>query len=100
MFSTDAEFENEVRRIARLLWSEAEFGGAEMVDGKERDGIFEAQEFIHCIECTVSRQLDKARDDGAKLDKLTKKLAAKHPTKFIKGWFIPLEEPTAHQRRA
>jgi hypothetical protein len=98
MFSTDAEFEDEVRRIARLLWPAAEFGGAQMVEGRERDGIFESDDFVHCIECTVSRQKDKASDDGAKLEKLIKKLAARYPTKFIKGWFITLDEPTADQR--
>jgi hypothetical protein len=98
MFTTDGEFEDEVRRIARLLWPSAEFGGAAIVESRERDGIFEGDEFVHCIECTVSRQKDKATDDGAKLDRLMRKLGPKNPTKFIKGWFITLNEPTADQR--
>jgi hypothetical protein len=98
MFATDREFEDEVRRIARLLWRSAEFGGAQIVDDRERDGIFETEDFIVCIECTVSRQRDKAVDDAVKLDKLIRKLTPKHPAKFIKGWFITLHEPTADQR--
>src|SRR5438045_2350202 len=98
MFDSDSDFENEVRRIARLLWPSTEDGGAAIVDGQERDAIFEADDFVHCIECTVSREKDKAEKDGGKLDKLLKKLGAKYPTKFIKGWFITLSEPTADQR--
>lgn len=98
MFSTDREFEDEVRRIARLLWPSGEYGGAAMEDGRERDGIFETDEFIYCVECTVSRRLEKAVEDGLKLEKLIKKLSTRHPHKFIKAWFISLHEPTADQR--
>jgi len=37
-------FENEVRRIARELWPQAEYDGSLIVDGRERDGIFETEE--------------------------------------------------------
>lgn len=77
------QFEDEVRRIARELWPSGEFGGATAVDGRQRDGIFETEDQIHCIECTISRGRDKAIEDGAKLDKLTKKLALK--SKFVRG---------------
>jgi hypothetical protein len=98
MFSTDNEFEDECRRVARLLWPAAEFGGAAMVDDRERDGIFETQEFVHCIECTTGRSKLKAQEDCEKLEKLIRKLKVKHPDRFIKGWFITLAEPTADQR--
>jgi len=98
MSREDLIFENEVRRIARLLWPSAEFGGAAMEDGRERDGVFEGNDFIHIIECTTSRAKKKAEDDYNKLDKLIRKLGPKHPTKFIKGWFITKNEPTADQR--
>ncbi len=98
MFTSDQQFEDEVRRIARLLWPSAEFGGAELIDSRERDGIFESEDYIHCIECTVSRRKDKAISDTTKLDGLLRKLAVKHPTKFVRGWFITLDEPTADQR--
>ncbi|MGB8648804.1 MAG: NACHT domain-containing protein [Anaerolineae bacterium] len=98
MFSTDSEFEDEVRRIARQIWPSAEFSGAAMLDGRERDGIFETEEFVNLIECTVSRSKDKAFQDYEKLDKLIRKLTPKYPLKYVKGWFITLHEPTADQR--
>lgn len=39
-------------------------------------------------------------NDGEKLEKLIRRMGAKHPTKFIKGWFITLDEPTSDQRTA
>ena len=98
MFSSDQEFENEVRRIARLLWPTAKYGGATVEDGRERDGIFEAEDFIHLVEATTSRQKQKAQDDRQKLEKLAKQYEAKVPHKFIKGWFVTRDEPTADQR--
>lgn len=98
MFTTDAGFEDEVRRIARLLWPRAEFGGAEMRDGRERDGIFETEEFIQVVECTVSRTKQKAHEDFEKISKLIRQAEAKQPHKFCKGWFVTLNEATADQR--
>jgi len=92
------EFENEVRRVARALWPSASFDGAAVVDGRERDGIFDTHECVHCIEATVSRGKDKAIEDGSKLERLLRRLGPKHPTKFMKGWFVTLNEPTADQR--
>lgn len=100
MITTDSEFEDEVRRIARILWPTAQYEGAALEDGRERDGVFETPDFVHLIECTTSRGRDKARDDAQKLAKLIRKTTAKNPTKFVKGWFITLAEPTADQRMA
>jgi len=100
MFTTDHEFEDEVRHIARLLWPSAEFDGAAMEEGQERDGVFETEEFVQVIECTVSRSKDKASDDAVKIAKLIRKLVVRHPAKFIKGWLVTLDEPTADQRSA
>ena len=63
MFEDGKDFENEVRRIARLLWPSAEFGGAAMEEGRERDGLFETEEFVHVVECTTSRSKKKAEED-------------------------------------
>lgn len=98
MFQTDNEFEDEVRRIARLLWPIAEYGGAVMDDGRERDGVFISDEYVHLIECTVSRSKAKATEDGEKLARLYRKMQAKHPDKFVKGWFVTFQEPSAEQR--
>lgn len=98
MFSSDRDFEDEVRRIARLLWPPAELGGASVRDGRERDGVFESEDFIQVVESTTSRAKQKAVDDFAKLDRLTRQLQARYPEKFIKGWLVTLHEPTADQR--
>ncbi|MGB5106556.1 MAG: NACHT domain-containing protein [Candidatus Zixiibacteriota bacterium] len=100
MFRDSKEFEDEVRRVARQLWPSAQFGGSEIVDGRERDGIFETVEFINIIECTMSRYMVKAETDGNKIAGLIRKLQAKHPAKHVRGWFITSDEPTADQRRA
>ncbi len=91
-------FETEVRRIARELWPEAEYDGAFVVEGRERDGIFETEECVHIIECTVSRAQQKAKDDAQKLEVLARKLQPKHPQKAIKCWFITRDEPSPDQR--
>ncbi len=98
MFASDRDFEGEVRRIARLLWPSAEFGGASIEEGRERDGVFETEEFVHILECTTSRSKRKADEDLDKLQKLVRKLGARYPQKFVKGWFVTLQEPTADQR--
>ncbi len=85
MFSTDREFEDEVRRIARLLWPSAEFGGASVIDNRERDGIFETDDSINIIECTVSRRKDKAENDCKKLAKHIRRLSPSRQTKFVRG---------------
>jgi hypothetical protein len=93
-------FEDEVRRVARELWPQAEHDGATVVEGRERDGIFETEECVHLVECTVSRAQQKARDDAQKLTTLAKKLQPKHPQKAVRCWFITREEPLADQRVA
>lgn len=98
MFTTDGEFEDEVRRIARLLWPAAEFGGARIIDDRERDGIFETSDLVNVIECTVSRSKVKAIEDTKKLEKLVKKLLPHVPDRKVLGWFVTLHEPTADQR--
>jgi hypothetical protein len=98
MFADELEFEDEVRRIARLLWPAAQYGGSAIEDGRERDGVFESEEFVHLIECTVSKLKQKALEDSEKLQKLARKYGARFPRKFIKGWFVTLNEPTADQR--
>jgi len=60
-------FQTETLRVARQLWPQAEYGGPEIVDGRERDGIFETEECTHLLECTVSRSQDKADKDSKKL---------------------------------
>ncbi len=55
IFEDEHAFENEVRRIARLLWPAAQYGGAAIEDNKERDGIFESEESVHSSVDTQNR---------------------------------------------
>ena len=96
--SPERQFEDEVRRIARLLWPSARYSGASFVDERERDGVFETEEMIHVLECTTSRRKDKAQQDIGKTMKLITQLRRRHPDKAIKGWFVTADEPTADQR--
>jgi hypothetical protein len=95
----DRDFENEVRRIARALWPEARYSGATIVDGRERDGIFETEECVHLLEATTSRKLEKAKEDVGKLVALASKIQRGSAPKAVRGWFVTREEPTADQRR-
>lgn len=91
-------FEDEARRIARELWPFAQYGGASMVDGRERDGIFETEECFHLLEATTSRKKEKAENDIQKMVALATKLQKQTPFKAVKCWFVTKEEPTADQR--
>lgn len=93
-----AHFENEVRRVARYRWPAAEFAGAEMIGGKERDGVFVTDDCVHLVESTTSREKAKALKDLEKLYELSKEQRKLHSDKVIKCWFITRHEPTADQR--
>lgn len=96
--NTPQEFEQEVRRIARHRWPAAEYSGSEVVHGKERDGIFIIEDFVHLVECTTSREKAKAEKDLGKLLEMFKKYRATHPDKAVKCWFVTKYEPTHDQR--
>ncbi len=98
MYADDKSFENDVRRIARLLWPAASFGGARIEDGRERDGVFITDEAVHLLECTTSRSKAKAIQDVKKLETLVQQYRKKYALKSVKGWFVTLNEPTADQR--
>jgi hypothetical protein len=91
-------FEGEVRRIARQLWPSPLGSGAALIDGRERDGVFETTEQINIVEATVSRRKDKIEYDFKKTAKAVSDLRRKTPSKFVRGWIVTQEEPTADQR--
>jgi hypothetical protein len=91
------QFEQDVRRIARLLWSDDAFAGALIADDRERDGVFETRDTINIVECTISTRRDKASDDAKKTSELVQKLR-KSNTKHVNGWLVFANEPTADQR--
>ena len=92
------DFENEVRRIARELWFEDRYSGSKIIDGRERDGIFETEDFINIIEATTSIRKDKIENDVTKIIDLVKKLSVKFQAKIVRGWIVTRDEPTPDQR--
>jgi hypothetical protein len=98
-FDTDNAFEKEVRRIASLLWPTAVAGsGSTIIDGREHDGVYETEECVHLVECTISRQKYKAEEDTKKMSAVAEKLRRIKRDKAIKCWFITKEDTTADQR--
>lgn len=96
----ETRLEADVANIARQLWPDATAGGRIVLDGKERDGVFETEECIHIIECTTSRSKAKAAGDSQKIRSLADRLQKESHGKPTKGWFVTREEPTADQRAA
>ncbi|ACJ01444.1 NACHT domain-containing protein [Rhodospirillum centenum] len=90
-------FEAEVRRIARELFPKARINGPVIVDGRERDCVFNDGEVMHVIEATVSRRKDKATKDLEKSAELVKSLRRQHQDVNFKIWFITKREPSADQ---
>lgn len=97
-YAEDIYFENEVRRIARARWPEAQFSGAAIIDGRERDGVFETEDVIHYVEATTSKRADKAKDDTKKIFDLMSQQQKNGSMKGAIGWFVTKDEPTADQR--
>jgi hypothetical protein len=96
---SDTDFENEVRRLARAKWPSAQYSGAAMLAGRERDGVFETEESINFVEATVSAGASKARDDSRKLFKAIADHNRTGSLRVATGWFVTKNEPTADQRK-
>ena len=90
------EFELEVRRVAGLLYADSQ-GGASVVEGSERDGVFITEDMVVVVEATISQEKSKAEKDGRKLKALTDKLSIEHKYKGVKGFFVTRTDPTGHQ---
>lgn len=95
----DKAFEAEVLRIARAKWPQNAYSGSVVLEGRERDGVFETDDAVHFIEATTSRSQDKARQDTRKLHQAVVTKIKENPVKGARGWFITAEEPTADQRK-
>lgn len=93
-----AEFEQRVREIARILWPSAEWGGASVRLGRERDGVFVTEDVVHIVEATTSRRRDTVEENARKTISLIKELRKDHPNKAMRGWIVTRDEPTADQR--
>ncbi|MBY6164619.1 NACHT domain-containing protein [Pseudooceanicola nitratireducens] len=95
---TGPQFEDEVRNIARNLFSNSIGQGSQMVDGRERDGVFWNGEFYTVIEATTDRKKDKAERDAKKTHELVAKL--RKDGDMARGYFVTLDEPTVDQKDA
>ncbi|MFC3058057.1 NACHT domain-containing protein [Paenirhodobacter populi] len=95
---TGEEFEDEVRRICRSLFSNSLGQGAEKVDGRERDGVFWSGSFFTIVEATTEKKKEKAITDGKKTHDLVSKIRSEG--NMAQGYLVTLHEPTADQRLA
>lgn len=96
------DFETRAIDLARTLHDPSGTSGAEMVDGRERDGLFIDANAIFAYEFTILRTKEKAQKDAKKLADLLLLLKSKpeHAHKPMQGRFVTAEEPTAEQRGA
>lgn len=92
-----AIFEAEVRRVAAELFPRAKTSGPVMVDGRERDGVFDNGEVVHIIEATISKRKDKAEGDLKKSADLVKFMRRERPDVNFKIWFVTQNDPTVEQ---
>jgi len=92
------EFEDEVKRICRSLFSNSLGQGSEKIDGRERDGVFWNGSFYTIVEATTEKKTNKALYDAKK----THDLVAKRRSEgnMAQGYLVTLHEPTADQRAA
>ncbi|MGW0933229.1 NACHT domain-containing protein [Streptomyces sp. NPDC002644] len=93
------EFEEEVRTVARALWTTARDDGALNLDGVEHDGVYFTHDVVHCVEVTVSGRKDKAEHDGKKLSKAINKWTGSDG-RTARGWFVTLNDPSPEQTKA
>jgi hypothetical protein len=94
-FTSDAHFEVEVRRIARLIWPQGKVNRSPLVEGYERDAIVETPDIITVIEATTSRRKEKTTVDAKKTNSLVKKIRSQGFS--CQGFLVTLHEPTAEQ---
>lgn len=95
-YKNGSEFEEEVRSIARQLFSSSVGEGAGSIDGRERDGVFWNGDVYTIIESTLDRSKEKADYDAKKTNELVIK---KRKEGFLsRGFLVTLDEPTVHQR--
>ena len=92
------QFEDEVRNIARSIYSNSLGQGSQLVDGRERDGIFWNGEVYTVIEATTSKAKQKAAEDSKKTNDLVGRL--RREGHMARGLLVTLHEPTTEQKEA
>lgn len=93
---TGLQFEDEVRNIARNLYSNNLGQGSQIVDGRERDGVFFNGSFYTVVEATTLKTKAKAEQDARKTHELVTKL--RQQGNMAQGFLVTLHEPTADQK--
>lgn len=93
---TGPQFEDEVRNIARNLYSNGLGQGSQTVEGRERDGVFWNGQFYTVIEATTLRTKDKAEVDAKKTHDLVNKL--RQLGHMAQGFLVTMHEPTPDQK--
>ena len=93
---TGPQFEDEVRNIARSLYSNNLGQGSQIIEGRERDGVFWNGQFYTVVEATTLRTKDKAETDAKKTHELVNKL--RQAGHMAQGFLITLHEPTPDQK--
>ncbi|GFZ99266.1 hypothetical protein GCM10011497_32330 [Elstera cyanobacteriorum] len=93
---TGPEFEDQVRNIARNLYSHGMGYGSELIDGRERDGVFWNGQVYTVIEATILRKKEKAEEDGKKTHELVNKYRSLGH--LAQGILVTLHEPTPDQK--
>lgn len=100
----EATFEREILKIAGNIFSpllrKKENYIIEHLDQRERDGYFEGEFVVHCIEITVSKKSDKTLSDLRKIEQSIRYYEEKfRGTKSIRGMFVTLHPLTPDQFR-
>lgn len=90
------QFEDEVRNIARSLYSNNIGQGSQNIDGRERDGVFWNGHFYTVVEATTLKTKEKAESDGKKTHDLVTKL--RQSGHMAQGFLVTLYEPTPDQK--
>lgn len=93
---TGPQFEDEVRNIARSLFSNNIGQGSVVVDGRERDGVFFNGNFYTVVEATTLKTKEKAETDGKKTHDLVTNL--RQTGHMAQGFLVTLHEPTPDQK--
>jgi hypothetical protein len=90
------QFEDEVRNIARHLFSNSLGQGSETLDGRERDGVFWNGEIYTVVEATISRAKDKVESDAKKTHELVTNFRKQNY--MSRGFVVTKHEPTPDQK--
>ena len=98
--SAGMAFEDQVRRVARAVWTLTPGDGqSRYIDTQEIDIVAHVGRDINLVMCTISKDLHKVKDDTRKLVTAREFLKRTERGKSIKCWIITRDVPHADQIR-